>query len=371
MALIVNPIAGMGGRVGLKGTDGVLELAIKKGARPVAPDRAVEFLGELREQKGNTQIEIVTCPGVMGEEEAKAAFTSAKLLPTKVGKETTSQDTVEAILDALKEKVDLLVFVGGDGTAKNVLEAMKGSTDVPPVLGVPSGVKMYSGIFAINPADAAAAVVAFAGGNAQLSNFEVMDADENAIRNDVFSVKLYGYLKGLYVPSRIQGSKEVSPDTGDERSSQEAIARFVIDEMPPGGTFLLGPGTTVERIADLLGVRKTLLGVDIYEEGKVILDVNESQILQEIEDWSNTWLIVSPIGHQGMLLGRGNQQVSPEIIKRIGKKHIIVVATRHKLESVEERVLRVDTGNPETDDMLRGPIRVVTNYKEGIMMQIQ
>jgi predicted polyphosphate/ATP-dependent NAD kinase len=184
-------------------------------------------------------------------------------------------------------------------------------------------------------------------------------------------VKLYGYLKGLYVPSRIQGSKEVSPDTGDERSSQEAIARFVIDEMPPSGTFLLGPGTTVERIADLLGVRKTLLGVDIYEEGKVILDVNESQILQEIEDWSNTWLIVSPIGHQGMLLGRGNQQVSPEIIKQLGKKHIIVVATRHKLESVEERILRVDTGDPEVDEMLRGPIRVVTNYKEGIMMQIQ
>jgi len=239
------------------------------------------------------------------------------------------------------------------------------------VLGVPSGVKMYSGIFAINPADAAAAVVAFSKGNTQLINLEVMDVDETAIRNDVFDVKFYGHLRGLYVPSRIQGSKEVSPDTGDEKASQEAIAKFVIDEMPTGGTFLLGPGTTVERIAELLGVRKTLLGVDIYKEGKVILDVNESQILGEIGDWSSAWLIVSPIGHQGILLGRGNQQVSPEIIKHLGKKHIIVVATRHKLESVEERVLRVDTGDTEVDNMLRGPIRVVTNYKEGIIMQIQ
>jgi predicted polyphosphate/ATP-dependent NAD kinase len=371
MAFVVNPIAGMGGRVGLKGTDGVLQQAIKRGAHPIAPERAVEFLRELRELNRKAQIEIISCPGMMGEDEAKAAFIPASVLPMKIRKDTSSRDTNEAIREALNAKVELIVFVGGDGTAKNVLDVLKASADPPPVLGVPSGVKMYSGIFAVNPSDAAAAVVAFSEGNAQLTNFEIMDADENAIRNDVFAVKFYGYLKGLYVPSRIQGSKEISPDTGDERSSQEAIARFVIDEMPTGSTFLLGPGTTVERIAESLGVRKTLLGVDIYRDGKVILDVNETQILSEIRDWSNAWLIVSPIGHQGMLLGRGNQQVSPEIIKRLGKKHIIVVATRHKLESVEERVLRVDTGDAEVNDMLRGPIRVITNYKEGIMMQLQ
>ena len=371
MVFIVNPIAGMGGRVGLKGTDDVLEQAIKKGARPVAPDRAVEFLRELRERKRNRQFEILTCPGIMGEKEAKAAFLPVKTLPMEIAEETTLQDTKKAVQEASKAKAELIVFVGGDGTAKNVLDALKESKDPPPVLGVPAGVKMYSGIFAVNPADAAAAVVAFLEGTAQVTNLEVMDADEDAIRNDVFAVKFYGYLKGLYVPSRIQGSKEISPDTGDERSSQEAIARFVIDEMPAEGTFLLGPGTTVERIAELLGIKKTLLGVDICRKGKVILDVNEAQILKEVGDWDNAWLIVSPIGHQGMLLGRGNQQVSPEVLKRLGKTHIIVVATRHKLESVEERVLRVDTGDAEVDEMLRGPIRVVTNYKEGVMMQIQ
>jgi predicted polyphosphate/ATP-dependent NAD kinase len=170
---------------------------------------------------------------------------------------------------------------------------------------------------------------------------------------------------------RIQGSKQISPETVDEKENQTAIARYIIEEMRPEATYILGPGTTVKHIAELLGVEKTVLGVDIYKKGKVILDVDERRIFEEVEDWQNTWIILSPIGHQGILLGRGNQQISPEIIKRVGKQRIIVAATKSKLQSIEGNVLRVDTGDAEVDKMLRGYIKVVTDYREWRLMQVQ
>jgi predicted polyphosphate/ATP-dependent NAD kinase len=261
------------------------------------------------------------------------------------------------------------VFVGGDGTARNILDALhKG--EVPPVLGVPSGVKMYSGIFAINPQDAAEAVVAFLEHRAEVADFEIMDADEAAIRNDVFDVKLYGCMKGLSVPALIQGSKEVSANTVNEHDAQTAISKYVVEELPKGATLILGPGTTVERIAEALGIKKTVLGVDIYQEGKATLDVDEKTLLKTVTDWGKTWIILSPIGHQGILLGRGNQQISPEVVKRVGKKHIVVVATINKLQSMEGNELRIDTGDTEANNLLRGSILVVTGYREGVKISV-
>jgi predicted polyphosphate/ATP-dependent NAD kinase len=230
---------------------------------------------------------------------------------------------------------------------------------------------MYSGIFAVNPSDAVDVVLAFVENQAEMTEFEIMDANEEAIRSDTFVVKLYGFLKGPFVPMRLQGSKQISPETVDEKENQTAIARFIVEETQPEATYILGPGTTVKRIAELLGAEKTVLGVDIYKKGKVIVDVDERRILEEIEDWQNTWIILSPIGHQGNLLGRGNQQISPEIIKRVGKQHIIVAATKSKLQSIDGNVLRVDTGDAEVDNMLKGYIKVVTDYREWRLMQVQ
>jgi predicted polyphosphate/ATP-dependent NAD kinase len=370
MGFIVNPIAGMGGRVGLKGTDGVLKEAIAKGAKPIAPKRAVEFLQKLKENMMEITIEVLTCPSIMGEKEAKAASFPVHVLPMNIGKETSAEDTKTAVKLLITAKMNLIVFVGGDGTAKDIFDAMQGYGEVP-VLGVPSGVKMYSGVFAVNPSDAVDVVVALAGNQAEIAEFEIMDADEKAIRSDTFAVKLHGFLKGPFVPMRIQGSKQISPETVDEKENQTAIARFIIEEMQPEATYILGPGTTVKRIAELLGVEKTVLGVDIYKKGKVILDVDERRILEEVEDWQNAWIILSPIGHQGILLGRGNQQISPEIIQRVGKQHIIVAATKSKLQSIEGNVLRIDTGDAEVDNMLRGYIKVVTDYREWRLIQVQ
>jgi len=370
LGVIVNPIAGMGGRVGLKGTDGVVKEAIAKGAEPIAPKRATEFLQKLKENKTKTRIEIFTCPGIMGQKEAEAASFPVQILPMKIRGETSAEDTKNAVRLLIAAKVDLIVFVGGDGTAKDIFDVMQGCGEVP-VLGVPSGVKMYSGIFAVNPSDAIDVVLAFAKNQVEIAEFEIMDADEKAIRSDAFLVKLHGFLKGPFVPMRVQGSKQISPETVDEKENQTATARFIVEEMQPEATYILGPGTTVKRVAELLGVEKTVLGVDVYKKGRVMLDVDERKILEEVDDWQNTWIILSPIGHQGILLGRGNQQISPEIIKRVGKQRIIVAATRNKLQSIEGGILRVDTGDAEADGMVKGYIRVVTDYREWRLMPVQ
>ncbi len=360
----------MGGRVGLKGTDGVVKEAIAKGAEPVAPPRAEEFLFRLHQRIGEKEIELLVCPGRMGASEAEKANIPSEVLPMRIGENTSAQETELAVRLLKKAKVDLIVFVGGDGTARDILDAMKDEGDIP-VLGVPAGVKMYSGIFAINPTLAADAVVGFLEGCTEVSDFEVMDADEDAIRKDVFDIKLYGFLKGLSLPALVQGSKEISPITVSEQQSQTDIANYVVEELPKNATLILGPGTTVQRIAEKLGVKKTLLGVDLYCEDKTTFDVDEKMLFQNIKDWSTTWIIVSPIGHQGILLGRGNQQISPKVIKLVGKQHILAVATLNKLVGIEGKSLKVDTGDIETDNLLRGEILVVTGYKQGVTVPVR
>jgi len=369
MGFLVNPIAGMGGRVGLKGTNNVSKDALALGAKPVAPTRAVEFLERLKELGVTSKIDLATCPGTMGQDESELASVDAQILSMSAKTETTADDTKLAVKLMVKSKVELIVFVGGDGTARDILDAMKDANSLP-VLGVPSGVKMYSGIFAANPREAADVVQDFLEGSAQIMDFEIMDADEEAIRSDRLNVSLYGFLKGPFVPMQLLGSKQVSPETVDEHESQMAVARFIVEEMGSKATYILGPGTTIKCIADLLGVAKTLLGVDIYRGKKVFKDVNEEKILREVKDWNNTWIVLSPIGRQGMLLGRGNQQISPEIIRRVGKEHLIVAATKSKIQGIEDSVLRVDTGDAKVDGMLRGYIKVAINYREWRLMQV-
>ncbi len=369
MGFLVNPIAGMGGKVGLKGTDHVLKDATALDAKPIAPGRALEFLIRLKELNLATKVELVTCPGIMGANEVQKAGLKTDILPMPFKEETTAEDTKLAIRLMAKSAVELAVFVGGDGTARDILDAMRNKANLL-VLGVPSGVKMYSGIFAANPREAADVVGDFLEGSTQVVDFEVMDADEDAIRRDRLNVRLYGLLRGPFTPMRLLGSKHLSPETDDEHESQVAVARFIVEEVKPDATYILGPGTTIECIADLLGVEKTVLGVEVYRNGKVDKDVNERKILHKVKDWKNTWIVLSPIGRQGMLLGRGNQQISPEIIRRVGKDRIIVVATRSKIQGIEGGVLRVDTGDQEVDRMLRGYIKVATDYREWRLLEV-
>ncbi len=374
VGVLVNPIAGMGGRVGLKGTDGVLEEAIRRGAEPVAPGRAIEFLSALDSVMKHSarEVKLIACPGEMGERVVLESGMSCDVVKVSITEETNADDTKNCVAALYSEGVRLLVFVGGDGTARDILDALQEhNIQDLLVLGVPSGVKMYSGIFVINPKDAAEVIRLVSEGMATSAEFEIMDADEEAIREDRFIIKLYGYLNGPSVPARFQGAKQASPETMDEQDAQEAIARHVIESMAEDDSYILGPGTTVKTVADLLGIEKTTLGVDLYHRGKSLNDVNEQSILAVIDDFGKAWIVVSPIGHQGMLFGRGNQQISPRIIEKVGKDRILVISTPSKLRGIDGGTLKVDTGEESIDEILRGYIRVITDYNEIRLVKVE
>jgi predicted polyphosphate/ATP-dependent NAD kinase len=365
VGFIVNPIAGMGGAVGLKGTDGkaILERAITLGAKPIAPARAESFLSELKPFKG--RIRLVVGAGWMGENEARNCGFAFTVLG-KRKKETTADDTMEVARRIKKSGADLFVFCGGDGTARDVLNVVE--TDLP-VLGVPTGVKMHSAVFAVGPMAAARIAMEFLWEELPLREAEVMDVDEEAFREGRVSARLYGYVLTPYEPSLIQGVKMASPVTESEMRNQAAIAIYVIENMKTDVVYIIGPGTTTRTIGDLLDQKKTLLGVDLFFDKKLVAkDVNEKQILEKIKG-KTAQIIVTPIGGQGFIFGRGNQQISPAVIREVGRDNIVVIAAKGKLRSLKS--LRVDTGDSSIDDALRGHIKVITDYKTERMMRVE
>lgn len=366
IGLVVNPIAGMGGAVGLKGTDGKITLrqAVSLGAKPVAPARAELFLSELNDARA--YLKLVVGAGMMGEDEAKRCGFEYTVVGEKKN-ETNAEDTRAVAREIKASGVELLVFCGGDGTARDILSAVD---EELPVLGVPTGVKMHSTVFAVTPAAAARVVLRFLGEGLPLREAEVMDIDEAAFREDRLSAKLYGYVLTPYEPRLIQESKLASPMTEDEVRNQVAIALYIIETMKPDVVYVVGPGTTTRTIGDLLDEKKTLLGVDLFCNKKIVAkDVNEKQILDYIKGKASR-IIVTPIGGQGFIFGRGNQQISAKVIGQVGLDNIIVVATTSKLQNLKS--LRVDTGNPTIDEALRSHVfRVVSNYKTEQPMHVE
>jgi predicted polyphosphate/ATP-dependent NAD kinase len=366
MGLIVNPVAGMGGAVGLKGTDGkaIVNQAISLGAKPVAPARAKAFLSELIPAKNN--VRLVVGAGSMGEDEAKSCgFTYSVLGARK--KETSAEDTAAIAKKMVDASVALLVFCGGDGTARDVQATIDMAL---PVLGVPTGVKMHSAVFAVNPRAAARVVMRFLRERLPLREAEVMDVDEKAFREGRLSAELYGYMLTPYEPHLIQANKLASPMTESELRSQAALAVYVIENMKSDMIYVIGPGTTTRAIAGVLDTKKTLLGVDLFLNKKVISsDVNETQILEAIRG-RPAQIIVTPIGGQGFIFGRGNQQISAKVIREVGLDNIIVVATASKLRRMQ--ILRVDTGDLELDWAFRKrKIKVLADYKVEREMQVE
>ncbi len=358
VGFIVNPIAGMGGAVGLKGTDGevILQLALKLGAKPIASKRAETFLSELSPFK--EYLTLVVGSGDMGEVEAKKQNYHIKVIG-EAKNETSSRDTETVAEGIVKTGVDLLIYCGGDGTTRDIQKVIDFKV---PVLGVPTGVKMHSASFAISPKAAARVAAQFLWGGLPLKEAEVMDIDECAFREGHLSAELHGYVLTPFEPHLIQGNKMESSNTEDEVENQAAIAIYLIEEMKSDVYYIVGPGTTTRTIADLLDQKKTLLGVDVFLDKKIVKkDVNATQIMELIAD-KPAHIIVTPIGGQGFIFGRGNQQISREVIRKVGLSNITVIATKSKIDRLN--CLRVDTGDSELDNLLReNGIRVITDYK--------
>ncbi|MEM2099498.1 MAG: ATP-NAD kinase family protein [Candidatus Bathyarchaeia archaeon] len=366
VGLIVNPVAGMGGTVGLKGTDGktILYKAITLGAKPVAPARAEVFLTALSPSKYG--INLIVGAGDMGENEAANCCVPCTVFGEKKD-ETTAEDTKRIAKKMRDIRVSLLVFCGGDGTARDILQAVGMSI---PVLGVPTGVKMHSAVFAVTPEAAARVARGFLWGELPLREAEVMDIDEQAFREGRVSAELCGYALTPYEPHLVQENKVASPLTENELRNQAAIATYIIELMQPEVLYIIGPGTTTRIIGDLLDVKKTLLGVDIFcNKNIVVHDASEKQILAAISD-KRAQIIVTPIGGQGFIFGRGNQQISPKVIRRVGLDNIIVVATESKLRGLKG--LRVDTGDLDLDAAIRAHgVKVISDYKVEYIMPVE
>jgi predicted polyphosphate/ATP-dependent NAD kinase len=360
LGVLVNPIAGLGGRVGLKGTDTpeIVAKALALGATAQAPARMVAALEALAGASERGEIEFLAGPGAMGEAEAR----EAGLHPIVVGKvsdgPTTPADT-KAIARAMREAgVGLLLFAGGDGTARDVLSAIGGTT---PVLGVPSGVKMHSGAFAANPRAAGTLAQRYLAGNAELRELEVMDIDEEAYREGRVSAALYGYLRVPFASELIQGVKLGGGQA--DSAALRGIAETIAEQIEPDRLALLGPGTTMRAVGARLGIDKTLLGVDVVRRGRpVAADASERTILGLLADRDEATIVVSPIGGQGFIFGRGNQQMSPAVVRRVGVDNVIVVATAAKLAQLHGQSLRIDTGDPALDAQFLGYRRVITGY---------
>lgn len=356
IGFLVNPIAGMGGAVGLKGTDGLLAEAIKRGARPEAGNRA---LVALRKLKG-APLRFLSCSGPMGEDPLNVAGITGFEVVYQTPHPTTSEDTRRACAVFEVHGVDLILFCGGDGTARDVYDTV---LDRIPILGIPAGVKMYSAVFAITPESAAAIILNLSQSVRHMRDAEIVDVDEEAYRDGDLRTRLHGYAQSLYLPGLVQGTKQVLEDQDEDRA-KEGIGRFLAEVIlgTPDILYLIGPGSTTGAIAREFGIPKTILGFDAVKQGRLVAsDLNEEEIIRLLEREKKSRLIVSIIGAQGSVLGRGTRQVSPRVIRMIGIENIIVVATPHKLS--ETPVLFVDTGDEALDKAFGPHISVISGYQ--------
>ncbi len=366
VGFLVNPIAGMGGAVGLKGTDGkkTLQEAIRKGAKFVSPERGLRYLEEVRRR--DKDIEFLIAPGKMGENIADQLRLEHELVG-RIGRTTASEDSVRIARLMKRRRTDLIVFCGGDGTARDVLKGVGQDT---PTLGVPAGVKIYSSVFAINPVAAAESTVAFLQGQIPKRLGEVVDVDEAAFRKNRLSVKLFGHLTTPDSGPLMQGSKSATGSSED--TELDAIAEYFQEKIDPAYTYILGPGSTLERIAKRLGVEKTLLGVDAVKwNGTVLGRDMEEKALLTLAGEGHAKIIISPIGGQGFLFGRGNQQITPDVIRKVGIENITVVGSRNKIRALHPRRLLTDSGDDEIDRQLRGYLRVITGYREEMVVKVE
>ncbi|HDM67243.1 MAG TPA: ATP-NAD kinase, partial [Thermoplasmatales archaeon] len=341
-----------------------------RGAIPVAPDKALEALKEFVEQY-NDDIQWFTCSGLMGEEILrKSGISSFEVVYTPESSETSADDTKNACRCFLEKEIKLIVFCGGDGTARDVVAAV--GTKVP-ILGIPSGVKMHSGVFAINPRVAARIIHEFIHNRLTVGDVEIMDLDEERYRRGEWNIKLFGIAKGIVEPTYVQVGK-VSFEVLSEKEIKDEIAEHIKEEMEkhPDHVFFFGSGGTIDYIARKLGFSNTLLGIDAVYRGETIAkDLDEKGILEVLDRYTKAKLILSPIGAQGFILGRGNLQLSPRVIRRIGLDNIIVVSTPSKLAATP--LIRVDTGDRELDKEFaeKELLLVVIGYRLMRVVRIQ
>ncbi|MFX1478601.1 MAG: ATP-NAD kinase family protein [Promethearchaeota archaeon] len=364
VGFIINPIAGMGGSVGLKGTDGeIYKKALLLGAKPIAPQRVNRLLSNITKKE---DLFLLVAPGKMGADLIEDSGINFGVIG-EISEETSAKDTVRIAKQMMEKGIELLIFCGGDGTARDIYDAIDLEK---PVIAIPAGVKMFSSVFAYNPRAAAQLIDYFLADFVETVEKEVLDIDEDLVREDVLKARLYGFLKVPKILSLIQPSKEGSSLGKTIEENKQEIAQFIVEEMENDVLYILGPGTTVKAITERLNLTKTLLGVDaVYNKKIVGIDLNEKGILELIAKYVKSEIVISPIGGQFFIFGRGNKQFTPKILKLVGNKNIKIIATKDKIRDLD--CLRVDTGDLLVDEMFSGFARIITGYMEYLITKVE
>lgn len=364
LGLLVNPLAGLGGSVALKGSDGVAEEALARGAIPQAPARARVVLEALLPWRD--RIRVLTAAGSMGADIAIALGFNTAIVHSP-GTDTSAADT-DATARAVREAgADLLLFAGGDGTARDICRAIGLAL---PVLGVPAGVKMHSGVFAVTPHAAAEVVqLLLKGERVLIDAADVRDIDEAALRTGRVQARHFGELRvpadGRYLQQVKCNGREV------EALVLQEIATDVVERMQDeGGTWIIGPGTTPAAVMEVLGLPNTLLGMDVVLGGEVVAADADAVTLEHFARAGNCHLVITATGGQGMLLGRGNQQLTPAVLTAIGRERMVIVATQEKLNALHGRPLLMDVSDPELEQSLQGFVEVVTGYQSHVLYRL-
>ena len=374
LGFLINPIAGVGGSVALKGSDGegIAQQALALGAEFKANQRANSALEILLPYKD--KLVIYTANSLMGEQCAVNLGFTVEVIYQCKNTQTTAQDTENAVQILLNQKVDILLFAGGDGTARNICHQVELNTSHKiPVLGIPAGCKIHSGVYAVTP-KAAGRVVEMLVTNqlVTLTEADVMDIDESLFRQGIVKAKRYGEMQ---IPSELRYVQAVK--SGGKESDElvlQDIAADVIEQMDDQ-LFIIGSGSTTAFIMDELGEKNTLLGVDVLHQQSVIAnDITEPKLWELLQAHlsknQSVKLVITLIGGQGHIFGRGNQQLSPRIIRAIGKENILIVATKTKLTGLNNRPLIVDTGDNELDQSFTGYMSVITGYKDQVLYPV-
>ena len=373
IGFLINPIAGMGGRVGLKGTDGVAAEAVRRGAEPTAKKRASETLCKFKKLLDHTlnppEIRWLTAAGAMGREALiSAGFDSIEIVyeaPT----ESSARDTRAAVERFLDAGVELVLFCGGDGTARDICTITGEST---PVLGIPAGVKMYSGVFGVTPGRTAEILMRFLTREIGLARVDIVDLDEEKYRRDEWAVQLYMSAQTPFEPTYLQSAKALISGANEDAIKEDIAEQLREDiEVKPDTLFLLGPGSTVQAVGRALRIDKTLLGIDAVSNGKIVgKDLDERQILDLLDRHPDCKLVLSPIGAQGFLFGRGNLPLSPAVIHRIGADNIVIISTPAKLARTP--LLRFDTGDAALDAAMisRKFLSVIIGYHRSRLVKV-
>ena len=352
LGLLVNPDAGLGGRLGLKGSDGQAELARSMGAEDRSGPRMRAMLEHFSSihRAGFEDISWVTSEGRMGTEWFPEAEIGSISTVHSSSRGTSAADTQDAVNSLLESEIDLLVYAGGDGTTRDVVAALD-SAESPetPVIGVPTGVKMHSGCFAASPKAAAEALSSWIIGDLLLASTEVLDLDEDLYRQGKWVVRLYAEAMTPSSPRWMQGSKQRIEASGEEDTT-EGLADHIREMLVSDDRMLIwGSGGTLRKIAEMNEFEPTNLGIDAtIGNEQVGTDLSESDLLELLSEHDGpTTLLLSPMGGQGFLIGRGNLQLSPQVLRLIGIGNILGVVTPAKLLSV--RRLRIETGEPDLD----------------------